>query len=95
MVGPGLAGGAVSASPPSVRNAVTPSMRIRTAAAARRDHGPAAIPLPPAVDAVEDGHHRPSRKTARNIARVAAARRMLDVVYFVLGDGHAPDGRRA
>jgi hypothetical protein len=28
-------------------------------------------------------------KTARNIAKVAAAHRMLDVVFYVLHDGHA------
>jgi hypothetical protein len=28
-------------------------------------------------------------KTAKNIAKVAAAHRMLDVVYYTLRDGHA------
>jgi hypothetical protein len=34
-------------------------------------------------------HHRPRGKTAGNIAKVAAAHGMLEVVYYVLRDGHA------
>jgi hypothetical protein len=43
----------------------------------------------PAVKAVRDGIVARRGKTARNIAKVAAARRMLEVVYYVLRDGQA------
>ena len=43
----------------------------------------------PAVKAVRDGIVARRGKNARNIAKVAAARRMLEVVYYVLRDGHA------
>ena len=43
----------------------------------------------PAVKAVRDGIMARRGKTARNIAKVAAARRMLEVVYYVLRDGQA------
>jgi transposase len=43
----------------------------------------------PAVKAVKDGIVARRGKTARNIAKVAAARRMLEVVYYVLRDGQA------
>ena len=43
----------------------------------------------PAVKAVRDGLVARRGKTARNIAKVAAARRMLEVVYYVLRDGQA------
>jgi hypothetical protein len=38
---------------------------------------------------VRDGIVARRGKTARNIAKVAAARRMLEVVYYVLRDGQA------
>jgi hypothetical protein len=41
----------------------------------------------PAVKAVRDGIVARRGKNARNIAKVAAARRMLEVVYYVLRDG--------
>ena len=43
----------------------------------------------PAVKAVRDAIVARRGKTARNIAKVAAARRMLEVVYYVLRDGQA------
>ncbi len=43
----------------------------------------------PAVKAVREGIVARRGKTARNIAKVAAARRMLEVVYYVLRDGQA------
>jgi transposase len=43
----------------------------------------------PAVKAVKDGIVARRGKNARNIAKVAAARRMLEVVYYVLRDGEA------
>ncbi len=43
----------------------------------------------PQVQAVKDGIVARRGKTARNIAKVAAAHRMLDVVFYVLRDGHA------
>ena len=43
----------------------------------------------PAVKAVRDDIVARRGKTARNIAKVAAARRMLEVVYYVLRDGQA------
>jgi transposase len=43
----------------------------------------------PAVKAVKDGIVARRGKNARNIAKVAAARRMLEVVYYVLRDGQA------
>jgi hypothetical protein len=43
----------------------------------------------PAVKAVREGIVARRGKNARNIAKVAAARRMLEVVYFVLRDGEA------
>ena len=43
----------------------------------------------PAVKAVKDGIIARRGKNARNIAKVAAARKMLEVVYYVLRDGHA------
>ena len=43
----------------------------------------------PAVKAVKDGIVARRGKSARNIAKVAAARRMLEVVYYVLRDGQA------
>jgi transposase len=43
----------------------------------------------PAVKAIRDGIVARRCKTARNVAKVAAARRMLEVVYYVLRDGHA------
>ena len=43
----------------------------------------------PAVKAVKDGIVDRRGKNARNIAKVAAARRMLEVVYYVLRDGQA------
>ena len=43
----------------------------------------------PQVQAVKDGVLARRGKTARNIAKVAAAHRMLDVVFYVLRDGHA------
>jgi hypothetical protein len=41
------------------------------------------------VKAVKDGIVARRGKGARNIAKVAAARRMLEVVYYVLRDGQA------
>ncbi len=46
-------------------------------------------PCEPAVQAVKDDVLARRGKTARNIAKVAAAHRMLDVVFYVLRDGHA------
>ena len=43
----------------------------------------------PSVKAVKDGIVARRGKNARNIAKVAAARRMLEVVYYVLRDGQA------
>jgi hypothetical protein len=43
----------------------------------------------PAVKAVRDPIVARRGKTARNIAKVAAARRTLEVVYHVLRDGQA------
>jgi transposase len=43
----------------------------------------------PAVKTVKDGIVARRGKNARNIAKVAAARRMLEVVYYVLRDGQA------
>ena len=43
----------------------------------------------PSVKAVKDGIVARRGKSARNIAKVAAARRMLEVVYYVLCDGQA------
>jgi hypothetical protein len=43
----------------------------------------------PAVKAVREGIVARRGKNARNIAEVAAARRMLEVVYYVLRDGQA------
>ncbi len=43
----------------------------------------------PQVQAVKDDLLARRGKTARNIAKVAAAHRMLDVVFYVLRDGHA------
>jgi transposase len=43
----------------------------------------------PQVQAVKDDIVARRGKTARNIAKVAAAHRMLDVVFYVLRDGHA------
>jgi transposase len=43
----------------------------------------------PAVKAVREGIVARRGKNARNIAKVAAARRMLEVVYYVLRDGQA------
>src|SRR3954452_2409204 len=43
----------------------------------------------PAVKAVRDDIVARRGKGARNIAKVAAARRMLEVVYYVLRDGEA------
>jgi transposase len=43
----------------------------------------------PAVKAVRDDIVARRGKSARNIAKVAAARRMLEVVYYVLRDGQA------
>jgi transposase len=43
----------------------------------------------PAVKAVRDGIIARRGKNARNIAKVAAARKMLEVVYYVLRDGQA------
>jgi transposase len=43
----------------------------------------------PAIKAVKDGIVARRGKNARNIAKVAAARRMLEVVYYVLRDGRA------
>jgi transposase len=43
----------------------------------------------PQVQAVKDNIVARRGKTARNIAKVAAAHRMLDVVFYVLRDGHA------
>ena len=43
----------------------------------------------PQVQAVKDDILARRGKTARNIAKVAAAHRMLDVVFYVLRDGHA------
>jgi hypothetical protein len=41
----------------------------------------------PAVKAVKDGIIARRGKNVRNIAKVAAAREMLEVVYYVLRDG--------
>jgi transposase len=46
-------------------------------------------PCEPQVQAVKDDLLARRGKTARNIAKVAAAHRMLDVVFYVLRDGHA------
>lgn len=46
-------------------------------------------PCEPPVQAVKDNLLARRGKTARNIAKVAAAHRMLDVVFYVLRDGHA------
>ncbi len=46
-------------------------------------------PCEPAVQAVKDDLLARRGKTARNIAKVAAAHRMLDVVFYTLRDGHA------
>lgn len=46
-------------------------------------------PCEPAVQAVKTDILARRGKTARNIAKVAAAHRMLDVVFYVLRDGHA------
>jgi transposase len=43
----------------------------------------------PAVKAVKDGIIARRGKNVRNIAKVAAARKMLEVVYYVLRDGQA------
>jgi hypothetical protein len=43
----------------------------------------------PAVKDVKDGIIARRGKNVRNIAKVAAARKMLDVVYYVLRDGQA------
>ena len=43
----------------------------------------------PQVQAVKDNIVARRGKTARNIAKVAAAHRMLEVVFYVLRDGHA------
>lgn len=43
----------------------------------------------PAVKAVKDGIMARRGKNVRNIAKVAAARKMLEVVYYVLRDGEA------
>lgn len=43
----------------------------------------------PQVQAVKDNVLARRGKTARNIAKVAAAHRMLDVVFYVLRDGHS------
>ena len=43
----------------------------------------------PAVKAVKDGIIARRGKNTRNIAKVAAARKMLEVVYYVLRDGQA------
>ena len=43
----------------------------------------------PQVQAVKEGILARRGATARNIAKVAAAHRMLDVVFYVLRDGHA------
>jgi transposase len=43
----------------------------------------------PAVKAVKDGIIARRGKNVRNIAKVAAARKMLEVVYYVLRDGRA------
>jgi transposase len=43
----------------------------------------------PAVKAVKDGIIARRGTNVRNIAKVAAARKMLEVVYYVLRDGHA------
>ena len=43
----------------------------------------------PQVQAVKDNVLARRGRTARNIAKVAAAHRMLDVVFYVLRDGHA------
>ena len=43
----------------------------------------------PAVKAVKDGIIARRGKTVRNIAKVAAARKMLEIVYYVLRDGQA------
>ncbi len=45
--------------------------------------------MQPQVQAVKDDLLARRGKTARNIAKVAAAHRMLDVVFYVLRDGHA------
>jgi len=46
-------------------------------------------PTEPTVQAVKQRIIARRGKTARNIAKVAAARRLLEVVYYVLHDGHA------
>src|SRR3954468_23757710 len=43
----------------------------------------------PVVKAVKDGIIARRGKNTRNIAKVAAARKMLEVVYYVLRDGQA------
>ena len=43
----------------------------------------------PAIKAVREGIVARRGRNARNIAKVAAARRMLEVVYYVLRDGQA------
>ena len=43
----------------------------------------------PAIKAVRDGIVARRGHTARNVAKVAAARRMLEAVYYVLRDGQA------
>lgn len=46
-------------------------------------------PCEPVVVAVKDGIIARRGKTARNIAKVAAARKMLEIVYYTLRDGQA------
>ena len=46
-------------------------------------------PLEPAVKAVKDGIIARRGKNVRNIATLAAARKMLEVVYYALRDGQA------
>jgi transposase len=43
----------------------------------------------PAIKAVRDGIVARRGKPARNVAKVAAARRMLEAIYYLLRDGHA------
>ncbi|HVX07614.1 hypothetical protein, partial [Humibacter sp.] len=43
----------------------------------------------PSVRAMREAIIARRGKTARNTAKVAAAHRMLDVVYYTLRDGHA------
>ena len=46
-------------------------------------------PCEPTVAAVKERILARRGRPARNIAKVAAGRRMLEVVYYVLRDGHA------